>query len=828
MRNKRFATLTAVVSLFFFTGMAISGRAAAQAQTSALAPTPAPSPAATVWKAITEPTMDPAKTTVVENLVLTRDRIRLTLENGTVEFTTPAGGKPFGAIFGGKGVLEVAPPNPAEQQQLHLYTGQDTLRMPFTEGVFWFTDRTYEEIAAQAHWNPSEAIGDPLFAERTRQEGSPRARLFKGILSLDHERTALFEADLYTEAKGWIQIGDDALEEEEITAGRWVQIGDNWKFETWLSFPAHDRSVEAAIRDPLAKADFHVASYQIEATLKPSAEFEATVHTHLEMLASGEQVLLFHLDPHLRIDRVADDAGHALTFFQPPDPGRKDTFVDDFVAVALAQPSEFQPATLEFHYAGTHVVSKVGDGNYSCESFGWYPAVDNAFATRSDFDLTFRSPKLFSLVATGDKVSENIEGDWRVTKWKSDPATSVAGFAFGDYKVEEQKAGDVSIDVYANRTPDGMFAAIRVPTVARPAPPCTPGRLDMPCTVPTPRTLGTLSPAGMSKTMEIEMGNMVRLFTNYYGPYPYHSLAITNIPGGYGQGWPGLIYLSVISFLDQTQQEDLGLENQIESKDYFRAHVTSFQWWAHKVERKSYHDQWLSDGFAEFSGNLYVEFNESQEKYLNRIQKERDDLLTRDIHGRTYESLGPIWMGHRMQPTDEPGAYQTVIGNKGGYVLHMLRMMLRQPAQPDPDGAFKAMMQDYTETYKNKAASTGDFKAIVEKHMVPHMDLDGNHRMDWFFNQYVYGTGVPQYRFSYSSSGTPDGKTKVHLIVDRTGVPAGWRDTLPVYLYRSDNPQLIGWMGIVNDHETMDFTLPSEPEKIAINVNEDILATIKQ
>ncbi len=786
MQNTRFATLAAVVSLLFFTGMAIPERAAAQSQTSAPAPAPNPSPAAAVWQAITKPTLDPTKSTSVQNLVLTRDRIRLTLKDGVMKFTTPAGGKPFGAVFFGTGLLEIAPPTPAEQQQLHLYTGQDTLSMPFTQGVLWFTDKTYEEIAAQAHWIPSETVGDSVFAERTNQEGLPLARLFKGILSLDHERTGLFEADLYTEAKGWIHVGDDALEEEEITAGRWVQIRDYWKFETWLSFPAHNRSVEAAFRDPLAKADFHVASYQIEATVTASAELEATVRAHLEMLAGGEKVLLFHLDPHLRIDRVADDAGRALTFFQPPDPGRKDTFVDDFVAVALAQPSAYQPATLEFHYAGRHVITKVADGNYFCESFGWYPAIEDEFATRSEFDLTFRSPKLFSLVATGDKVSENIDGDWLVTKWKSDPATSVAGFAFGDYKIEEQKSGNTSIEVYANRDPHDTDVS--------------------------------QSPSSMSKIMANELGNMIGLFERYYGPYPYHSLAITSIPGDYGQGWPGLIYLSGTAFL------------YLSVNDHnVRGHETSHQWWGQEVGWKSYHDQWLSEGFAQFSGSLYVQHRVGWKEYLTLFHEYRDVLLTKDIHGRTYESLGPIWMGERVVPWDEGQAYEIVIYNKGAYVLHMLRMMLYQLGAPDPDAQFQAMMKDYTETYKNKAASTADFKAIVDKHMVPQMDLDGNHRMDWFFNQYVYGTGVPEYHFRYSTSPTPDGKTKVTLIVDRTGgVPSGWKDTLPVYLYRSGNPQLIGWMVILKDHETMDFTLPSAPEKIAINVNEDILAIIKQ
>jgi len=754
--------------------------------------------------------MDPAKTTVVENLVLTRDRIRLTLTNGVVEFTAPAGGRPFGAVFLGRGLLEIAPPNAVEQQQLRMYTGQDTLSMPFTDGVLWFTDKTYEEIAAQAHWIPAAGAGDTLFAERTKRDGSPRARLFKGILSLDHERTALFEADLNTIAKGWIQIEDDALEAEEITAGRWVRPFGDWEFETWLSFPARDRSAESAFRDPLAKADFHVASYQIEATIAPSTELEATARAHLEMLASGEQVLEFELDPHLRVDRVTDDAGHALAFFQPPDPGGKTAIVEDFLDVVLAQPSEFQPLTLEFHYAGKHIVSKVGNGSFFCQSFGWYPAIENEFATRSDFDLTFRSPKNYALVATGDKVSESIDGNWLVTKWKSDPATSVAGFAFGDYKIEEQKTGNTNIEVYANRNPDAVFEEIKIFNPDAP--------------------LGTLSPSGMSKTMGIELGNMIRVFENYYGPYPYHSLAITNIPGDYGQGWPGLIYLSSISFLDQTQLVALGLNphDLIWMSDYWRGHETSHQWWGHKVGWKSYHDVWLSEGFAQFSGNLYVEFRENEKGYLQRIREDRDELLTKDAHYRTYESLGPIWMGPRMSPTDEPQAYQNVVYNKGGYVLHMLRMMLNDPRQQDHDAAFKAMMQDYTQTYNNKAASTGDFKAIVEKHMTNHMDLDGNHRMDWFFNQYVYGTGVPEYHFKYSTSPTSDGKTKVSMTVDRAGVPNGWEDTLPIYLYRSGKPQLIAWMAVLTDHETLDVTLPFAPEKIAINANEDILAIIKQ
>lgn len=91
------------------------------------------------------------------------------------------------------------------------------------------------------------------------------------------------------------------------------------------------------------------------------------------------------------------------------------------------------------------------------------------------------------------------------------------------------------------------------------------------------------------------------------------------------------------------------------------------------------------------------------------------------------------------------GSYQDLIYSKGGYVLQMIGMPLMDPRNPDPEHIFKETMQDYCKTYDNKAASTEDFKATVEKHITKGMDPDGNQKMDWFFNEYVYGTGMPQY-----------------------------------------------------------------------------------
>lgn len=481
-----------------------------------------------------------------------------------------------------------------------------------------------------------------------------------------------------------------------------------------------------------------------------------------------------------------------------------------------------QEETLEFRYSGKRVIRKVGTGNFFCQSYGWYPTRPNAFTTRADFELTFRYPKKYALVATGTKTGESFEGELAISTWKSEIPLAVAGFAYGDYKLHVEQAGEAEVQIYANRQPDDFMTDLRL-FLDNPVP----GR-DV--RVIGASLFGSLSPAAMVKTMGIEMANTVRLFEKYFGPQPYKRLAVANIPYSYGQGWPGLIYLSAISFLDKTQQKAFGLEAyRREVGDFFRAHESSHQWWGHRVGWKSYHDQWLSEGFAQFSGNLYVNFRRDEKEYLERLQRDKRELLATDKKGRTYESLGPVWMGRRLATFDSPAAYSTIVYNKGGYVVHMLRMMLFDPSgrSPSPDQRFINMMQEFTRTYSNRAASTEDFKAIVEKHMLPAMNLDGNGRMDWFFRQYVYSTGIPRYEFSYTA--TPEGdKTKITGTITQSGMPEGWKDILPIYVQKDGRTVLLGWTRATQRVSKVEFSSPFRPDKLVLNYYEDILADVKQ
>ena len=786
----------------------------------AQAPAVATSPAASVWNALSSPAIDVSKSAHAENVEIVRDRIHITLSDGTIQFTQPVNGVVLGAVFHGNGHVRVEPPNPIEAQQLRLFIKQDKLNAPFTDATFSFTDGLLDEVGKQVKWQASGAANDDLFAKRQKEREdlgeSSLPRLLQGVVATDRKSAAYFLADLKIAGKDWVEFSDDAQNPEEISVGRWVDVGPFKHFDRWMVFPAAGKTGAEAWKDPGAKNDFAIRSFQIDAGVTSNAELHATATLELEPHRAGQSVLVFGLDSNLRVESIKDAHGTALAYYQSRENKDRYQSYGNYLVVILPQPlAPGTQQTLEFRYGGKRAIEKAGSGNYFCESSGWYPDLPNSFSTRANFSLTFHSPKNSTLVATGEKTSDTVDGNTRITTWQSQIPLAVAGFAYGDYKTYDDKAGEVAVNIYANREPDDVMASVQRYFESGQA----------------QAAVGSLSPSGMAKTMGMEMANTIRVFENYFGPYPYKHLSVTSLPisYSYGQGWPGLIYLWSASFLDSTQRHAIGLTDQTQLTDFFRAHEASHQWWGHRVGWKSYHDQWLSEGFAEFSGNLYVQYRQNMKEYLNRWRKEKEQLKAKDLQGHIIESLGPIWMGQRIASSQtNGGSYQTLIYSKGGYVLHMLRMQLMDSHNPDGDHLFKAMMQDYCKTFDNKAASTEDFKGIVEKHMTRGMDLDGNHKMDWFFNQYVYGTGMPQYGFHATLEATPDGKTHIKGEFTRSGVRDDWKDDIPIYAHIGDKTIRLGTVAVTHPTEPLDTIVAAKIDRITINDYEDLLADVKQ
>jgi len=799
-----------------------------------------------VWQVVAQPAFDSAKTAQVTNIVIVRDRICIILQQGTIQFSQPVEGVVYSASFRGTGRLEASPPNPIEAQQLKLFTGKTDLAMSFTEAVFSFTDGTFDEIAAKVQWNPSAADSSlqKVYQDRLDYRESFGAevlpRLVQGVVSTNKKQTEFFLAEMKTSEKDWVLAVLDALDPEEVRIGRWISYNVYRWEDVWMHFPRGERTSAEAWKDPLAREDILPLDYKINADVTKSEVLSVRATVNLKPQWDGERVINFYLDSNLRVESVKDvSSGQALPFVQPQERKERVQSFGDYLTVFFPQPlSAAKTYALEFIYSGRRVVRNVGPGAFFCQSFGWYPTRHN-FALRSNFEMNFRSPKKYALTATGAKTSEAQEGDDVLTSWKSEKPIAVAGFAFGEVKIATATAGNVEIEVYANKERDNTMEEIwRAAEASGAASESTAAAARV--TYSSERemkgfALGQLKPAGMAEGIASEVANSVRLFENYFGTFPYKRLSVSTIPYSYGQGWPSLLYLWTLTFLDQGQRQQLRVPARYEQEvtDFFRAHETSHQWWGHKVAWKSYHDQWISEGFATFSGTLYIQFShgaQGSKDYKDRFQYNRKRMLEVDDKHHVRESVGPIWLGHRLNSAESPSADQLLIYEKGGFVLHMLRMMMLDQRDPtgDADHKFKMMMRDFTQTYDNKAASTEDFKAIAEKHMIQDMNLDGNGRLDWFFNQYVYGIGLPTYQFKYTLTDAGGGQWKVNGTVTQSGVPDGWKDVLPIYIEYNKQIIRIGTINIMQRETKFEEALPIKPTRFILCYNEDNIGIIKQ
>jgi len=205
-------------------------------------------------------------------------------------------------------------------------------------------------------------------------------------------------------------------------------------------------------------------------------------------------------------------------------------------------------------------------------------------------------------------------------------------------------------------------------------------------------------------------------------------------------------------------------------------------------------------------------------------------LTERNKEGIRAIDAGPVTMGYRLSNSREGfDITRRLIYPKGAYILHMLRMMMYD--RQNGDERFKETMKDFVSTYSGQAATTEDFKAVVEKHMSPEMDLEGNHKMDWFFNEYVYGTQLPNYKFEYSFETGGDGGVVMNIKLVQSGVGANFRMLVPIY-FELASGQIVR-LGSARPHGemTVDQKIPlkglkEKPKRAMIAYYSDVLATI--
>jgi aminopeptidase N len=134
------------------------------------------------------------------------------------------------------------------------------------------------------------------------------------------------------------------------------------------------------------------------------------------------------------------------------------------------------------------------------------------------------------------------------------------------------------------------------------------------------------------------------------------------------------------------------------------------------------------------------------------------------------------------------------------------------------------MMHDFVESHREMSASTESFKAIAEKHISKAVDLQGNGRLEWFFNDWVYGTQVPRYKFEYQVLPADGNKVKLHMTVTQSEVDSNFGMLIPVFADFGKGMVRLGQFAMIGSStRDTDLVLPARPKKVELNAYKDIL-----
>lgn len=742
----------------------------------------------------------------VNGLVLNRDRAQMTF-TGTFYFAAPVDGRVTGAVFIGEGRFSAQPPaNDFEQENVKRLLGADTVESNFTTAVFRFSDDTFEQLgqkpAAAAPDVNLQKLASDTEARVLKETGANlSSRIALSILN--QEKPGFFFGSFDGGKRGRFALVIDYQTRLPV-ANFGLNGGEKgliYKYqseiyspEIWLAF----YGVDDYQRGKVAYSDVNdlvdINHYDLDIDLRQNKKYvRLLAHVQSQTRFANLRVISFQigedlgeyessrLKKQMRLQK-ARLGGSDLAFAQ-------EDWEGGFTVFLPPQGPAGTKLDFEFLLEGDFLFEPDFDCDchYPRSNTSWVPR--HGYLDRATYDLTFRHAKKLRIASVGKRLSEELDPELKdvmVTRYQIQQPVALVTFALAPFerhtqmvKWEQGGVGD-PIPLEFDSLP-GSIAAIKEDFIMA------------------------------------EMDNSLRYFTALFGKYPYPTFGAAFHPFNFGQGFPTLLMIP---------NADTATRNTYR----FIAHETAHQWWGDMVTWRSYRDQWLSEGFAEYSGILYTGFRSGPQSKDELITRARESLvkppatLTGPGKGRLVE-VGPIILGHRLDTSKTFGAYQTLIYNKGALVLRMLHYLLTDPKTGNGE-AFFAMMKDFVNQYRDGAASTEDFLRVANEHFAksPIARDYGLSDLNWFFRQWVYETELPSYQMEYHFQDQPDGKVLMTGTVTQTNAPANWFMVLPVAL--SFGGKQVFYTSVYANGPSAQFAikLTSRPTKVELDPQHWILS----
>jgi hypothetical protein len=688
-------------------------------------------------------------------------------------------------VFVGTGSFAFAPPLAVERTQLRRVLGDSTLEGPITAAVFLFADTTLAELERRVRFEDGAVAGGAA------------ARVGDALDFLIEGRgrrvdPTLMAALLNGASNGWFAAyvkrarGEDVLVRIDPLDAEEVQLLRRGHQELQRTETVCQFQRDADLRGRVAAGEEHpdaaqVVDYRLDSRIGGNYEFSARVAARLVARRPEGPWLRFDLFSELDVDSVLGPDGAPLPFV------RTDKNPDLWVRMA-APLAAGDSLTIRFVYHGpliefgrildqfdipARIPRALDNWAYIRSTWSWFPRY--GAADPAPMDLTFRTPRDMRFASVGRLVDTRDDGDAVVTHWATERPTRFASFNVGDLQ---------AFDVTDARIPPVTVLYNRE----------------------AHETIRSLIPTAFTAERQVgdDVANSLAFFTQRFGQPLFHHYYATEIPYSHGQAFPGLIHLTWYTFLGLSDRGD---------DQSFRAHEIAHQWWGVGVEPASYRDWWLSEGFAEFAGLWYMQIAlGNNDSYFRQLRDARDEIR------RRRAEAAPIALGPRAAE-NASGQYELMVYEKGAWVLHMLRNLMLD-YRTMSDDRFAATLREFYETYRGRRATTADFQRIVERHV--------GAPMDWFFREWVDGTAVPTYVYSWRAEPQPDGRYLVRLRVRQEGVPDDFEMDVPLHVVFPGSDEAYVRVQVKGPITETQFALPIQPRQLELNPLESVLAETRQ
>ena len=690
--------------------------------------------------------LNPARQFAAKDLVIESEDLKLSLPEGSVFVAEPDGGLPTAVVLIGRGEMEFRPAPAAERGQVRIFAGNEAVQTPF-DAVFLrvnpndFATKIRREALTERPVDPRELRR----AEEVFRQELPRSfGLDLGDLSSDSwsllPNMGDFVAEIRTRRFETLTFARSAAEVEDVS----LFDRKNHRNISVYSSRANRQRFGRFYNDD-DRVEFIVRSYDVEASFNPSKRMiDGTTRMDLEVRGNGAGSLNLRLAEPLVVRSIYSSEFGRLQSFRVQNQnsviinlpsivtrGLRMTLTMSYSGVLDPQPIDRESAAVSPQYVQEEGEMPTEDSVlYSNRSY-WYP--QPATTTYSLATLRLTVPQGWGVAASGEPQGfvavPNPKGpSLRQYRFITPNPARYLSCLLTPLEVAREETvhlGSAVEPLRATRRPGVYYDDVRLYAVAQP-------RMK-----------------GRARDLARTTGELLKFYASLIGeaPFPTITMAVVEagLPGGHSPPYLAVVSQPGVGARQSYRDDPAAFADYPE---FFLAHEVAHQWWGQAVGWKNYHEQWLSEGFAQYFAALYAEKARGKNVFGSMMRRMRRFGVE-----RTGE--GPIYLGYRIgHIRNDSRAFRAVVYNKAAVVLHQLRRLVG-------DEAFFRGVRRFYDDWRFRKAGTDDFRRAMEAEVGAPLDR--------FFERWIHGDRLPELSFTYRLEQGEAGRSEAVVRFEQTG-----------------------------------------------------------